>query len=42
VAAVGLFMSEESIYELLDMRSVTIGVGDKNSPVIRSKESLPC
>src|SRR3970040_1164540 len=29
-------------YELLGTRSSTIGVGDKNSSVIRSKESLPC
>ena len=42
VMAEGLFMSEEWVYELLGMRSITIGVGDKNSSVIRSKESLPC
>ncbi len=34
--------SEEWSYELLGTKSSTIGVGDKNSSVIRSKESLPC
>lgn len=34
--------SEESSYELLGIRSSTIGVGERNSLVIRSKESLPC
>lgn len=34
--------SEASSYELLGTRSSTIGVGEKNSFAIRSKESLPC
>ena len=35
-------MTAESRYELLGTRSITIGIGDKNSSMIRLKESLPC